>query len=414
MKIPLSLQIALRFNSRRQRSGMVSLISIISTVGISLGVMALIIVLSAINGFERELNQRILAVVAHGEIEPVNPPFFDWQKLIKRIEQVPGIVAATPYLNFTSLVEHDDKQHVIQVKGVDPVQEMRLSALPSLVPNLAWQNFCANKQQIIIGKGVADTLNIKQGDWLTMIISNGDLHMKQLQSKRLRLQVMEIFTLNSQIDKYFAMVPLQDAQHYFNKEKDINGIAIKVKNIFHANQLVRDAGQLTKHDVFIRSWIDTYGYMHRDIQMIRFIMYLAMVLVIGVACFNIVTTLVIAVKNKRADIAILRTLGAPNGFVYAIFIWYGLLISLLGCVLGAVTGVVVAVNLTKLAKKLEQLLGHSLLSNDIYLINFLPTELHLQDVISVLGTAMLLSLLARRYPAQQARRINPVIILSKK
>ncbi|AIN47344.1 Lipoprotein releasing system transmembrane protein LolE [Candidatus Palibaumannia cicadellinicola] len=393
---------------------MVSLISIISTIGISLGVMALIIVLSAMNGFERELNQRILAVVAHGEIEPVNPPFFDWQKLIKRIEKVPGIVAATPYINFTSLVEYEEKRQVIQVKGIDPVQEIRLSALPRFVPTQAWQNFCANKQQMIIGKGVADTLNIKQGDWLTMIISNGDRHMKRLQSKRIRLQVIGILTLNSQIDKHFAMVPLKDAQHYLNNGQDINGIAIKVKDIFQANQLVQDAGQVTKRYVFIRSWIDSYGYMYRDIQMIRFIMYLAMVLVIGVACFNIVSTLVMAVKNKRVDIAILRTLGAKDCLAYAIFLWYGLLVGLLGCIIGAVIGVVVAVHLTKLVTELEQLLGHSLLSSDIYFINFLPTELHWQDVISVLGTAMLLSLIASWYPAQQANRINPVIILREK
>ncbi|CAK8738993.1 Lipoprotein-releasing system transmembrane protein LolE [Sodalis praecaptivus] len=169
---------------------------------------------------------------------------------------------------------------------------------------------------------------------------------------------------------------------------------------------------MTNAYIKIRSWIGTYGYMYRDIQMIRAIMYLAMVLVIGVACFNIVSTLVMAVKDKSADIAILRTLGAKDGLTRAIFIWYGLLAGLTGSVIGAVVGVLMALNLTTLVKGLERLLGHRLLSGDIYFIDFLPTKLHWVDVTSVLATALLLSLLASWYPARRASRIDPARVLS--
>ncbi len=398
----LSLLIGLRFSRGRRRSGMVSLISVISTVGIALGVAVLIVGLSAMNGFERELNNRILAVVPHGEIEPVDQPWRGWQQAVTRIEKVDGIVAAAPYVNFTGLVESGANLRAIQVKGVDPAQEQRLSALPRYVQNNAWQSFQAGKQQIIIGKGVADALKVKQGDWLSIMIPNSDADHKLLQPKRVRLQVAGILQLSGQLDHSFAMVPLADAQGYLNLGDSVTGIAIKVKDVFNANQLVRDAGQVTDAYVYIKSWINTYGYMYRDIQMIRAIMYLAMVLVIGVACFNIVSTLVMAVKDKSSDIAVLRTLGAKDGLIRAIFVWYGLLAGLLGSVSGVVVGVLASWQLTAIIHVIEKLIGHHFLSGDIYFIDFLPSELHALDVVYVLVTALVLSLLASWYPARRA------------
>ncbi|AUH00448.1 lipoprotein-releasing ABC transporter permease subunit LolE [Pectobacteriaceae bacterium CE70] len=409
---PLSLLVGLRFSRGRRRSGMVSLISVISTIGIALGVAVLIVGLSAMNGFERELNNRVLAVVPHGEIEPVNPPFLGWQALLPKIEQVPGIVAAAPYINFTGLLENGANLRAIQMKGVDPQQEKRLSALPNFVLNNAWSRFHSGEQQVILGKGVADSLHVKAGDWVTVMIPNSDPQMKLLQPKRIRLHVSGILQLSGQLDHSLALVPLADAQQYLEMGDNVTGIAIKVKDVFAANKLVRDAGKATNDYVYIRSWIGTYGYMYRDIQMIRTIMYLAMVLVIGVACFNIVSTLVMAVKDKSSDIAVLRTLGAGDGLIRAIFVWYGLLAGLLGSVVGAVIGVIVTLRLTAIIRGIEALIGHRFLSGDIYFIDFLPSELHMTDVVSVLVTALLLSLIASWYPARRASRIDPARVLS--
>ena len=412
MASPLSLLIGLRFSRGRRRSGMVSLISVISTVGIALGVAVLIVGLSAMNGFERELNNRILAVVPHGEIEPVNQPFHDWNGVLQRVEKVKGIAAAAPYINFTGLVENGANLRAIQVKGVDPQQESRLSALPQYVQNNAWQNFKAGQQQIIIGKGVADALKVKQGDWLSIMIPNNDGGTKLSQPKRVRLHVAGILALSGQLDHSFAMVPMSDAQAYLDMGDSVTGIAIKVNDVFAASQLVRDAGEVTNAYVYIKSWIGTYGYMYRDIQMIRAIMYLAMVLVIGVACFNIVSTLVMAVKDKSSDIAVLRTLGAKDGLIRAIFVWYGLLAGLFGCVSGAIVGVLASLQLTGIINVIEKLIGHQFLSGDIYFIDFLPSELHWLDVFYVLVTALLLSLLASWYPARRASNIDPARVLS--
>jgi len=412
MASPLSLLIGLRFSRGRRRSGMVSLISVISTLGIALGVAVLIVGLSAMNGFERELNNRILAVVPHGEIEPVNQPFHDWSGVLQRVEKVKGIAAAAPYINFTGLVENGPNLRAIQVKGVDPAQEIRLSALPQYVQNNAWQNFKAGQQQIIIGKGVADALKVKQGDWISIMIPNSDGGTKLLQPKRVRLQVAGILALSGQLDHSFAMVPMADAQSYLDMGDSVTGIAIKVNDVFNANQLVRDAGEVTNAYVYIKSWIGTYGYMYRDIQMIRAIMYLAMVLVIGVACFNIVSTLVMAVKDKSSDIAVLRTLGAKDGLIRAIFVWYGLLAGLFGSVSGVIVGVLASWQLTNIIRGIEKLIGHQFLSGDIYFIDFLPSELHWLDVFYVLITALLLSLLASWYPARRASNIDPARVLS--
>lgn len=409
---PLSLLIGLRFSRGRRRGGMVSLISVISTLGIALGVAVLIVGLSAMNGFERELKNRILAVVPHGEIAVVNQPFSGWAQTLQRIEKVPGIVAAAPYIKFTGLIENATQLRAVEVKGVDPESEQHLSALPSFVLDHAWDNFKAGQQQIILGKGLADALGVKQGSWLTVMIPNSDPEMKLLQPKRIRLQVAGVFQLSGQLDHSLALVPLTDAQQYLDMGDSVTGIAIKVDDVYNANQLVRSAGEASNAYVYISSWISTYGYMYRDIQMIRTIMYLAMVLVIGVASFNIVSTLVMAVKDKSSDIAVLRTLGAKDGLIRAIFMWYGLLAGLIGSVSGAVVGVIVSLQLTHIIRGLEKLVGHQFLSGDIYFIDFLPSELHWFDVACVLATALVLSLIASWYPARRASRIDPARVLS--
>ncbi|MGL5697175.1 MAG: FtsX-like permease family protein, partial [Plesiomonas shigelloides] len=193
---------------------------------------------------------------------------------------------------------------------------------------------------------------------------------------------------------------------------NVSGVAMKVDKVFEASKIVRDAGRLTGVYGYVRSWMGTYGYMYRDIQMVRVIMYLAMVLVIGVASFNIVSTLVMAVKDKQGDIAVLRTMGANNRLVRNIFIWYGMMAGMVGCVFGTIAGILLSLNLTQIIRGLETLIGHKFLSGDIYFVDFLPSELQAQDVILVVLTAVGLSLLASIYPAWRATRIDPARVLS--
>ncbi|WP_340608698.1 lipoprotein-releasing ABC transporter permease subunit LolE [Xenorhabdus bharatensis] len=410
--LPLALLTAIRFSQGRRRAGMVSLVSVISTLGIMLGVAVLIIGLSAMNGFERELKNRILSVVPHGQIYTVEQPFQHWKSALKQIRQTPGIAGASPYVEFTGLMERGDKLHAVQVRGVDPATEAEVSTLYKFVRDSAWQTFQAGKHQVILGQGVANSLNVKQGDWLTVMIPNSDPSLKLLQPKRIRLQVTGIFQLSGMLDHRLALVPLSDAQQYLDYGDAITGVAIKADNVFAAEKRVIAAGNATGRYVYISTWLKDYGYMYNDIQMIRGIMYLAMILVIGVACFNIVSTLIMAVKDKSSDIAILRTLGAKDGHIRSIFLWYGLLTGMVGSIIGAIVGIFMALNLTAIIKWIEKLSGHQFLSGDIYFIDFLPSELHTMDIFYVLLTALILSLLASWYPARRASKLDPARILS--
>ncbi|GKX54475.1 lipoprotein transporter subunit LolE [Leminorella grimontii] len=412
--LPLSLTIALRFIRGRRRSGMVSLISVISTIGIALGVAVLIIGLSAMNGFERELKNRVLAVVPHGEVEP-EQPFNDWPAAQERMSHAPGVAAVAPYVLFTGLVESGTQLKAIQIRGVEPKDEERLSALPQFVLNDAWKSFKAGEQQLILGKGIADSLNVKQGDWVTVMIPNNDGSGDELkigQPKRIRLHVTGILQLSGMLDHSYGMVPLGDAQQYLDMGDSVTGIAFKADNVFAANVVAKSAAEASGKYAYYRSWIASYGYMYRDIQLVRSVMYLAMILVIGVACFNIVSTLIMAVKDKSSDIAVLRTLGAKDRLIRAVFIWYGLLAGLVGSLCGVAFGVLVSLQLTAIIKKVEVLVGHQFLSGGVYFIDFLPSELHPQDIIIVLATAIALSLLASWYPARRASRIDPARVLS--
>ena len=408
--------ISWRYQRGKQKNPLVALISKFSAIGIALGVAVLIVGLSAMNGFERELNSRILAVVPHTEIT-VNPhdneaTLNHWQKLVERLKTNKKITALSPFVSFTALVENGNKLKVVQVKGVDKQAEDQVSSLGKFVEGDGWQKF-AEEGGLVLGSGIAKALDVKAGDWVSLLISqpNGDDQMAQ--PNRERVQVTAILHLDGQLDHSYALLALPQAQELMGyREDQITGVELKVDDPFKVQEMdysmLNDYPQL----LYIQNWVAKFGYMYRDIQLIRTVMYIAMVLVIGVACFNIVSTLIMAVKDKQGDIAIMRTLGANNGFIKQIFIWYGLLAGMKGCLIGIVLGVVLALNLTPIIQGIETLLGKKLLSDGIYFVDFLPSELHWFDVVLVLVAALVLSLFASLYPASRAAKLQPAQVLS--
>lgn len=410
----LSLFIGGRFSRAKQRNKMVSFISLSSTIGIAVGVAVIIIGLSAMNGFERELNNRVLSVISHGEFEGVRGPLSDWQEVVQQAEKHPKIVAAAPYVKLTALAEKGSQLKAIEVRGVDPQQEGKVSNLNAFIDSQVWQNFQPNQQQVILGQGVANLLNVDKGDYLTLMIPTSGATTKVQAPKRVRVQVAGLLTLNGQIDHNLALIPLEDAQAYARLGDGVSGVSVRVTDVLQATQIVREAGNTLDVYVYLRSWQQKYGFLYRDIQLVRTIMYLVMVLVIGVASFNIVSTLMMAVKDRAAEIAILRTMGASDGLVKRIFVWQGVFSGVLGSLAGSLIGVVVALNLTPMITALEDLIGHQFLSGDIYFVDFLPSQVNLSDVLLVSLTAVVLSLLATWYPASRASKLNPAAVLSSK
>lgn len=408
--------ISWRYQRGKQKNPLVALISKFSAIGIALGVAVLIVGLSAMNGFERELNSRILAVVPHTEIT-VNPhdneaTLNHWQNLAERLKTNKKITALSPFVSFTALVENGNKLKVVQVKGVDKQAEDQVSSLGKFVEGDGWQKF-AEEGGLVLGSGIAKELDVKAGDWVSLLISQPNGEDQMAQPNRERVQVTAILRLDGQLDHSYALLALPQAQELMGyREDQITGVELKIDDPFKVQEMdysmLNDYPQL----LYIQNWVAKFGYMYRDIQLIRTVMYIAMVLVIGVACFNIVSTLIMAVKDKQGDIAIMRTLGANNGFIKQIFIWYGLLAGMKGCLIGIVLGVVLALNLTPIIQGIETLLGKKLLSDGIYFVDFLPSELHWFDVVLVLVAALVLSLLASLYPANRAAKLQPAQVLS--
>lgn len=408
--------ISWRYQRSKHKNRLVSLISFFSSMGIALGVAVLIIGLSAMNGFERELNQRILAVVPHAEISSAsgqsNAPIDHWQHLAAKLKQNPQIIGVSPFVSFTALVENGAKLKVVQIKGVETALQDQVSSLGHFVLNQGWQNFAQNGG-LVLGSGIARELDVQEGDWVSLLISQQKGTENLTQPLRERIQVTGILRLDGQLDHSYALMPLAQAQQLMDYQTEqVSGVELKTADPFNIQTLDYSMLQDYPQMLYLQNWISKFGYMYRDIQLIRTVMYIAMVLVIGVACFNIVSTLIMAVKDKAGDIAIMRTLGANNGFIKRIFIWYGLQAGMKGCLIGIVLGVILALNLTALIQGLEGIIGRKLLSDGIYFVDFLPTELHWQDVLLVLLSALILSLFASLYPANRAAKLEPAQVLS--
>lgn len=408
--------ISWRYQLGKQKNRLVSLISWFSTIGIALGVAVLIIGLSAMNGFERELNQRVLSVVPHAEVYAYNGAKEGVIKQPVRLENLvkesDNVVATAPFITFTALIENGTQLKIAQVRGVDPEKQESVSQLGHFVQGNQWAEF-KKEGGLILGAGIAKALEVNVGDEVTLLLPQASENDRLAQPLRFNLPITGILKLEGQLDYSYALLPLAKAQELLDYEQgEVTGVELALRSPFDVQHL--DLSQLNEFNqpLYLNTWINKFGYMYNDIQLVRTVMYIAMVLVIGVACFNIISTLVMAVKDKQGDIAIMRTLGANNAFIKRIFLWYGLLSGMKGAIVGIVLGAIISLNLTAIIKGLENLLGIQVLSEGVYFVNFLPSELHWQDIVYVLLATIVLSLFASLYPAARAAKLEPAKVLS--
>ena len=414
MNGPLALSIGWRFYRARQANSFISFISFASTAGIALGVAVLIIVLSAMNGFERELEQRLLGVVPQADIVGVNEPITNWQEVAEGALQIEGIRGAAPFIRMQGLVQKPGGFQGLAVVGIEPKEEMKVSTLSQFMSDTSWQSLSQDDNNIVLGQSLLTKLGLEIGDTLALYVQDMDPETagSLRAAKSHRFVVSGTYHLGGELELTTAYIPLQYAAQILNLQNGVTGVRISVDKVFDAPEKVRELGYAQKQSVYISDWTRTQGHLYQDIQLVRTVMYLVLVLVIGVACFNIVSTLVMAVRDKASEIAILMTMGLSRVAVMGIFMVQGALNGLLGCGLGGIIGISVALNLSAIASTIEQLLGIQLLSADVYFVDFLPSELHSSDAVLVIAMAFIMSLIATLYPAWKASQIAPAQALA--
>ncbi|WP_330148506.1 lipoprotein-releasing ABC transporter permease subunit LolE [Shewanella oncorhynchi] len=414
MKGPLALSIGWRFYRARQSNSFISFISFASTAGIALGVAVLIIVLSAMNGFERELEQRLLGVVPQADIVGVDEPIVNWQSVAQGALQIEGIRGAAPFIRMQGLVQKPGGFQGLAVVGIDPKEETKVSTLSQFMSDASWQSLSQDENHIVLGESLLTKLGLEVGDTLALYVQDidPDAAGSLRAAKSHRFVVSGTYHLGGELELTTAYIPLQYAAQILNMNNGVTGVRISVDKVFDAPVKVRELGYAQKQSVYISDWTRTQGHLYQDIQLVRTVMYLVLVLVIGVACFNIVSTLVMAVRDKASEIAILMTMGLSRLAVMGIFMVQGALNGLLGCGLGGIIGISVALNLSAIASSVEQLLGIQLLSADVYFVDFLPSELHVSDAVLVIVMAFMMSLIATLYPAWKASQIAPAQALA--
>jgi lipoprotein-releasing system permease protein len=402
---PLSLFVGLRYSKAKHKNKFVSFISMASIFGIVLGVAVLIVGLSTMNGFENALRDKLLSVIPHAELEVVKGDFEDETNILEQVRSHPGVTGASPYIVMNALLQNNIKMKALQMRAITPETETQVTAVEKYIKQGGWELLSTTDSSIILGEPVAKELGLAVGEHVTLLLP-------QIGSDKLRAPRKFMFTLTGtfkmggQVDSTLGFIHINKAKEMLNLNH-ATGIAFKVDDVLQAQVLSREVAYSIPVYMYIKSWITSQGYLYQDIQMVKSLMYVILLLVVAVACFNIVSTLVMAVNEKRGDIAILKTMGADKWSLRAIFIVQGAFNGLVGCIFGALLGVYLAINLSTIFSAFEELLGRKLLSGDIYFIDYLPSQLDYKQVFIIAGVAFVMSVVATIYPAWTASNIEP-------
>lgn len=409
MKTSLSFKLAFRFLNSKRYGALAKFISMASTTGIGVGVCALIIGLSAMNGFEYELNNRVLSLIPGAEVSSYDKTgFYNLEGEVKALEKAPNIKAVSPAVSLNGAFSFGANFAPAMVIGIDPVNEKKVISLERFMDcKTDILNHAEAEPLVIIGHGIAKKLNIKKGDELNLSAIDAKTNSDGLGSMVVKtFKVAGFFKTGGQIDNNFAFINIKEAVA-LSALRAPNTIHVKVSNMLEAREIINTALATLPEPCDVTTWIDSQGKLYSDINMIRQIMYLAMILVISVACFNIVSNLVMAVSEKRHEIAILMTMGAKKALIIKSVTLMGVLSAIKGCIYGGVAGSLLSLCIPYVTSHFKDWFGIELLNEDIYFINFVPSSLMISDVLIVVGCAVVMSFIASIYPAIKASKIDP-------
>ncbi|MGH8419466.1 MAG: lipoprotein-releasing ABC transporter permease subunit [Pseudomonas sp.] len=406
---PLFVFIGTRYTRAKRRNHFVSFISLTSMIGLALGVVVMIVVLSVMNGFDHEMRTRVLGMVPHATIES-GEPISDWQSLAARVKQNPQVEAIAPFTQMQGLLTNNGNVQKILLNAIDPVQERKVSIIDGFMKQGRLDDLVTGGFGVVIGDKAATKLGVGVGDKVTFVSPEVTVTPAGMFPRMKRFTVVGIFHVGAgELDGYLGVTNLQDlARLHRWKPDQVQGLRLKFTDLFKAPRTAYDIAQnLGEHQYYSRDWTRTHGNLYQAIGMEKSIIGLLLLLIVAVAAFNIISTLVMVVNDKRGDIAILRTLGATPGQIMAIFMVQGTVIGVVGTLIGAGVGILAALNVSSAISALEGLIGHKFLNADVYFIDYLPSQLMAEDVLLVCGAALVLSFLATLYPAWRAARTQP-------
>ncbi len=410
-----ALYIGSRYASLRSRNLLVGFISLLSVLGLALGVAVLITVLSVMNGFDRELRERILALVPHITVTSArDQPFYsesEWATNAATIRGTEGVREIAPWMQLQGMLLANGNTKGILLNGIDPAQEEKVSIIGRFMRSGELNALQPGEFGIVIGTGLAGLLGVEVGDRVMLISTVVDIRPLGEFSRKRAFTVQGIFDVGSQLDNNLALVHLADAQRLYRLDNRIHGYRIQIDNLFDAYAVTQNLRLALPEGFSFSDWTYNYGNIYDNIRVSKTLVGLLLTLLVGVAAFNVIVSLIMVVRDKQGDIAILRTMGTTLGTIRKIFLVQGFIIGMIGTVLGVVLGVAFSLVASDLVAGLESLFDTRFLSSDIYPVNYLPTEIRAVDVALVAALALLLSLLATLYPAARAASVRPAEVL---
>lgn len=410
MKFPLLVGLRYVRAKRRNASGggFISFISFASMAGIGLGVMALIVVLSVMNGFQEELRNRILGVASHAQIVSFQGDLQNWQAYAAQAEKHTEVLAAAPFIQQQAMFSMDQAVRGSVIRGIDPALEDKVAEFAKFMKNGSLSDLKPGEFGVILGKELAGALGVRVGDKVTLIAPQGLVTPAAVLPRLKQFRVVGIFEAGMfEYDSALALIDIKDAQTLYQMGDGVSGVRLRLKDLFKARKLATDLSAELPQDAYVTDWTQSHANFFRAVQMEKTVMFIILSLIVAVAAFNIVSALVMAVQDKKADIAILRTLGASPFEVMGIFVIQGATMGLIGLGAGTCLGVLIAKNISTIVPWIEKTFGVQFLAKDVYYISDLPSQLLWGDVVGVLAVAFVLTVVATLYPSWRASRINP-------
>ncbi len=406
--LPYELLIGLRYTHAKRRNHFISFISIVSMAGIALGVMALIVGLSVMNGFQEELRARILGVAAHLEITGPGDRLADWRALLAQTRQNKSVLAGAPYVNTQGMLANGDRVRGVIIRGVEPALENQVADFAQRMKTGRLDDLKPGAFGIVLGAELARALDVYPGDKIVLLTPQGNITPAGVMPRVKQFTVTGIFEAGMfEYDSGLALIDLRDAQKLLRLGDDVSGVRLKLDDMLRAPFVTRDLARSLVGDFYLTDWTQSHANFFRAVAIEKRMMFLILLLIVAVAAFNIVSTLVMAVTDKQADIAILRTLGARPGSIMKIFVVQGAFIGVFGTLLGLASGVALALNLEAVVPVIERIAGIDLFPADVYYISKLPSKLVWSDVGVITGMSLLISFVATLYPSWRASRIQP-------